>query len=55
MTKDEAIARLNEMNEGNSDIEEVHAEADNILAQFVPEDLREAYISARHRVGFWYA
>lgn len=51
MTEDEAVERLNELAEDDSDYEAPHIIADDILLQFVPHRVAEAY----GRVGKWYA
>ena len=53
MTEEEAVAALDALTDG--DPEGAHGEADNILAEFVPEAVNAAYQRAVQRVGFWYA
>jgi|GEM_PF-3691448 len=35
--------------------EEEHSEADEILLEFVPDEVKAAYLAAKARVGFWFA
>lgn len=54
MTEDEAVAELDAMTAGE-DAECAHGGADSILLEFAPERIREAFLRACTRVGFWYA
>jgi hypothetical protein len=55
----EAIARLEALDEDQPDEEMAHVEADRILCQFIRAighaDVTDAFEAARRRVGFWYA
>ena len=46
----EAIDKLNELAESD-DIENAHSQADYIICQFVPEEMREAW----RKVPKWYS
>lgn len=55
MTEAEIILALSEIKEG-ADQEEAHGKADDLLLEYVPETVKEAYEAACSRVGgFWYA
>lgn len=49
----EAIAELNAMTGHDAEVE--HGRADDLLLRHVDPYLREAYLRAQQRVGFWYA
>jgi hypothetical protein len=57
MTKEEIIERLNALTD--DDPEAAHEEADKLLTDALlitgMNDVVTAYVSAHHRVGFWYA
>lgn len=54
MTPEEAIEKLDEIDDG--DAENVHIVADEILLEYIPQDVRNAYNRVKNRVGgFWYA
>jgi len=58
MTKEEAIEKLNAVEEGDNEF--AHIEADRILVQFLTDnelkDVADAFRAAEDRVGgFWYA
>lgn len=53
MTIDEIVAALDALEKG--DAEGAHGEADELLLKAVPPEVLMAWISARDRVGFWYA
>jgi hypothetical protein len=54
----EVIERLDNMKEG-TDQENAHNEADYLLCDALlilgHDDVVNAYLAAKHRVGFWYA
>lgn len=39
----------------STDNEQVHRDADEILLEFVPEEVELAYRALRSHTGFWYA
>lgn len=49
----DAVERLDAMSGGAP--EEEHVEADGILLEFVPDEVKAAYLAAKARVGFWFA
>ncbi len=57
MKIDDAIEQLNALTDENP--ERAHKQADEIIVEAMREngmiDLANAYVSARERVGFWYA
>ena len=53
MTKAEAVRRLDALDGGDPEAD--HGDADAILLEFVPPEVRRAWTRARERVGFWYA
>lgn len=58
MTRQEAISALEKWHEG-SDEEIAHGLCDEVLVNFLYdngyEDVAQAWMDARTRVGFWYA
>jgi hypothetical protein len=52
MTLEEDVKKLLEL-ENEDDDEAVHLAADDILLQYVPEKIAEAYRKTSHR--FWYS
>ena len=61
MTTEEAVAALDAIYPGEdvayyADNEAAHGDADDVLLQAVPADVRQAWERVRDRVGgFWYA
>ncbi len=55
----EAVAKLEAVDENHPDEEMAHVEADRILCEFIRAighaDVADAFEAARRRVGFWYA
>jgi len=51
MTIDDAVKALDKNYGG----EEGHMEADSILLEFVPDEVKDAYIRLTNREDFWYA
>lgn len=54
LTKDQQLAlALDSLTD--DDPESAHSEADRLLLGSAPKAVREAYLRARERIGFWYA
>lgn len=49
----DAVERLDALTDG--DVEAAHIDADEVLLEFVPDEVKAAYLAARERVGFWFA
>jgi len=49
----DAVERLDALTD--ADTEAAHIDADAVLLEFVPDEVKSAYIRARERAGFWYA
>lgn len=50
----DAVRKLNAINGQDKEVE--HSDADTIIVEFLPEEIRQAYQNAQQRSGgWWYA
>ena len=49
----DAVERLDALTDADTEV--AHIEADAVLLEFVPDEVKSAFIRARERAGFWYS